>query len=146
LKVRLRVDLTRYRSELVAGVEGTTVGAAGLWSSGSDRFVGVRFPSTTIDVLWESLEIIDEQYLAEAKRRDAEKREALKSATSVVRYAGARGGFKYLSYQYTDKSGVVSHVSTSSKAEAEELTVLFNQLNIPVKDTVLENNPPNRRS
>jgi hypothetical protein len=54
LKVRLKVDLTKYHPDLVAGVEGDTVGAIGLWCRGSDRFVGVRFPSTTLDILWDS--------------------------------------------------------------------------------------------
>ena len=60
----------------MAGVEGETVGVIGLWSRGSDRFVGVRFPSTTL---------------------------------GVVRHVGVRGGFKYLSYEYTDNAGVICH-------------------------------------
>lgn len=105
LESTLKVDLTRYHPDLVAGVEGETVGATGLWSRGSDRFVGVRFPSTTL---------------------------------GVVRHVGVRGGFKYLSYEYTDNAGVIYHFSTSSKTEAEKLAALFEEHKIPVKQVVVK--------
>lgn len=61
IRVRLRTDLTRYNAKLTPGVEGVTVGEYGMWSKGSDRFVGVHFPGiVTLDVLWEGLEIVDE--------------------------------------------------------------------------------------
>jgi hypothetical protein len=44
LRVRLTTDLSRYHAGLTVGAEGVTVGAAGTWSRGSDRFVGVMFP------------------------------------------------------------------------------------------------------
>jgi hypothetical protein len=44
IKVRLTADLTRYHPKLQVGAEGYTVGAYGMWSRGSDRFIGVRFP------------------------------------------------------------------------------------------------------
>ena len=62
MKVCLKVDLTKYHSDLVAGVEGETVGAVGLWSRGSDRFRRCSLPSTTLDVL-SDLEILDQQHL-----------------------------------------------------------------------------------
>lgn len=32
IKVRLTVDLTKYKSGLVSGTEGTTIGTYGIWS------------------------------------------------------------------------------------------------------------------
>ena len=74
MKVKLTVDLTQYAKGLVAGTEGITAGQQGMWSRGSDRFITVRFPGiTTLDVLWDSLEIIDEEVLKEI---DHQKKEA----------------------------------------------------------------------
>lgn len=61
MRVRLEVDLTRYHPSLVRGLEGETIGMFGEWSRGSDRFVGVRFPEKTLDVLWESLRAVEEK-------------------------------------------------------------------------------------
>src|SRR5262249_11216563 len=72
-----------------------------MWSRGSDRFIGVRFPiAGTFDILWDSLEITDEQFLAERAVYEQKRWEQLKEAKEVVRYVGPKGGFKYLSYQY----------------------------------------------
>ena len=104
IKVKLIADLTKYHPGLTPGVEGYTVADFGLWSRGSDRFVGATFPGvTTLDVLWESLEITDEVYLAEAKRREAERLRELESAKNVVKTVGPRGGFRYISYEYTNQ-------------------------------------------
>ena len=103
-KVKLTVDLTQYAKGLVAGTEGITAGQQGMWSRGSDRFVTVRFPGiTTLDVLWDSLEIIDEEVLKEMDRQKKLFVENLKSAKDVT-CMWPKGGFKYLSYRYTDKS------------------------------------------
>jgi hypothetical protein len=103
IKVRLTTDLTKYHRDLLPGVEGHTVGQSGMWSRGSDRFIGVHFPNVgTFDVLWDSLEIIDAEYLARAAAKKQKKMEALKSAKRVVRTIGPAGGFKYLSYEYVD--------------------------------------------
>lgn len=137
VQVRLTTDLTRYHPRLEAGVEGVTIGQYGIWSRGSDRFVGVSFPGIgTFDVLWASLEIIDETYLAEAARRKAERMEALKSAVNVVRTRGPRGGFRYLSYQFIAADGVRNSVSTANRTEAEELIDFFNQHGIAVREEV----------
>jgi hypothetical protein len=110
IKVRLRADLTRYHPALTSGAEGYTSSPSGFGSHASDRFVAVTFSAgVTLDVLWESLEIIDTEYLAEAAARKVEKLEALRSTTNVVRTVGPRGGFKYLSYQYTTKDGVLHY-------------------------------------
>ena len=91
-KVKLTVDLTQYAKGLVAGTEGITAGQQGMWSRGSDRFVTVRFPGiTTLDVLWDSLEIIDEEVLKEMDRQKKLFVENLKSAKDVTLYVGPRG-------------------------------------------------------
>jgi len=59
--VVLTNDLTRYHKSLVVGVKGITVGRASqaVYNQGyNDRFVCVRFPETTRDILWESLELV----------------------------------------------------------------------------------------
>jgi hypothetical protein len=66
IKVKLLTDLSKYAPGLVPGVEGHTIGQYGLWSRGSDRFIGVCFPGIAkLDVLWESIEVIDKEYLEE---------------------------------------------------------------------------------
>ena len=56
-----------------------------MWSRGSDRFITVCFPDiATLDVLWSSLEIIDEKALSEQEQRKKEFEENLK-ADSVRR-------------------------------------------------------------
>ena len=132
IKVRLKVSLTQYHPALVADSEGVTVGASGMWSRGSDRFVGVRFPTAgTFDILWDSLEIVDEQYLAERAAREQKKWEQLKEATDVVRYVGPKGGFKYLGYQYPG-----GHTSTTSRDEADKLIEFFRQHGISVRQEI----------
>jgi len=139
IKVRLTQDLTRYHPELVSGVEGVTVGQYGMWSRGSDRFVGVRFPEIgTFDILCEKLEIIDEEYLAEAEERDKRKWELLKNAKNVVRTIGPKGGFKYLSYEYLDEKGIPNHVSNGDRQAAEKLIAFFRKHGIEVREDRLK--------
>jgi hypothetical protein len=90
--------------------------------------------SQNLDVLWESLEIIDEGYLAEAAERKAQRARELRSAENVVRTVGTRGGFKYLSYEYVDTTGVRNHVSTAFRADADELIELLKSLGIPISE------------
>ena len=64
INVRLKVDLTQYLKGLIVGSEGYTIGNYGIWSRANDNFTGVHFPGIgSLDVLWSSLEIIDEEYL-----------------------------------------------------------------------------------
>lgn len=60
-KVVLTDDLTRYHKSLIKGTKGKTVGKAtqAFFNDGyNDRFVKVKFPEVTIDVLWRGLELI----------------------------------------------------------------------------------------
>jgi len=135
IKVRLTQDLTRYHPGLVPGVEGVTVGQYGLWSRGSDRFVGVRFPDIgPFDILWDSLEIVDKEYLTEAAERDKRKWELLKLAKNVVRTVGPKGGFRHISYEYIDEHGTTSHVSNGDRQEAEKLVQFFQKYGIEVRE------------
>ena len=119
------------------GVEGYPIGRYGEWSRNFDRFVGVNFPGITIlDVLWTGLEIIDEDYLREQAEAKRAKMEALKSATNVVLTVGPRGGFRYLSYEYTDADGLRRGSSTGSGTEAEELQEFFAENSIHVRRVV----------
>ena len=80
IKIRLKVDLTKYHPELKIGAEGYTIGTYGIWSRGSNRFIGVCFPNiATLDVLWDSLEIIDSDYLKQLEKNKKEKEARTKS-------------------------------------------------------------------
>lgn len=133
-KVKLTVDLTKYANGLFAGTEGITVGQQGMWSRGSDRFVTVCFHGiTTLDVLWDSLEIIDEEVLKEIDRQKNLFAENLKGAKDVILYVGPRGGFKYLSYSYTDKeSGINVHTSEGDREQAYKILDILQKCNIPI--------------
>ncbi len=133
MKVRLTTDLTRYAEGLVVGSEGYTIGKYDIWSRGSDRFVGVKFSGIgTFDVLWEGLEIIDEDYLKQMEIGKTEEREALKTATDVEIVVGPRGGFRHISYSYIDKSGITCHCSQGSKEAAMELIKIFSEYGIHI--------------
>ena len=109
-----------------------------MWSRGSDRFTGVSFPGIgTFDILWASLEIIDQKYLEEVRLRRAERLTALKSAEGVVCARGPRGGFRWLTYQYLTDDGIRTHASTSSKEEAEELMEFFRGHGIQITEQVV---------
>ena len=65
------------------------------------------FPkSATFDILWEGLQVIDEEYLAEAEERDKKKWELLKNAKNAVRTVEPRGGFKSVSYKYLEENEI----------------------------------------
>jgi hypothetical protein len=137
IKVRLKADLTRYVTGLVPGVEGVTVGRRGIWSRGSDCFITVQFlGKTTLDVLWSSLEIIDDEYLKEAEASASKHMEELKTATDIVRHLGPRGGFQCLSFTYRTEEGITTHTSIGFRKEAERIISYFSQNGILVKDVI----------
>lgn len=134
IKVKLQTDLSKYAPGLVPGVEGHTIGQHGLWSRGSDRFIGVCFPGIAkLDVLWESIEIIDKEYLEEVALLNKKQMEELKSAQNVVKYVGPKGGFRHLSYEYTSMERIDNHVTNSLKREAERLIKIFEEYGIEVE-------------
>lgn len=142
IKVKLTVDLTKYAKGLVAGTEGYTVGNYGELSRAFDRFVTVCFPNiATLDVLWKSLEIIDEEYLKEIeeskKKEEEEFIKELESAYDVVKHVGPLGGFKSLSYRC--KNGL-SGRSIGFKDKALFAENYFIEHNIPIKTVIQDNN------
>ncbi|MFT8322860.1 MAG: hypothetical protein ABF649_18485 [Bacillus sp. (in: firmicutes)] len=138
IKVRLTTDLTKYLPGLVEGTEGFTVGSQGIWSRSFNRFVSVNFPGKgTIDVLWKSLEVIDEKYLQEKGEREAKRLEEYKSAKNVIKHVGPRGGFKNLSYEYIDSNGAKVNTTLGIKSEAETLIEVFNSYGIEVMEKVI---------
>ncbi len=134
IKVRLLVDLTKYAKGLIAGTEGVTVGRTGLWSRGSDRFITVHFSGiATLDVLWDSLDIIDEAVLLENEKREKAFEESLRSARDVVLHLGPRGGFRCLSYSYIDQeSGTEIHVSNCFRSEAQRIMEILERYHIAI--------------
>ena len=134
IKVRLKVDLTSYLPGLVAGSEGVTIGQYGMWSRGSDRFVGVEFPDKgKLDVLWESLEIIDDDYLQQAAEAERKWQESLKTAQTVVKRVGPQGGFRSLSFEYVNSEGNKVRFSTGFRSEGDKLEKSFSDLGIPIE-------------
>ncbi|MCQ1528306.1 hypothetical protein [Lutispora saccharofermentans] len=138
IRVKLKSDLTRYADGLLPGIEGYTIGRYGIWSRGSDRFVGVTFPGiATLDILWSSLEIVDDAYLKRVDQHQEEVKEELKTAKDVVKVIGPKGGFRYLSYSYTNKNGISCNTSMGFKTEAEKLIELFKNYGIPIKTEIM---------
>lgn len=134
VRVKLKDDLTRYHPTLVVGLEGMTVPAVSMWARSSDRFCGVRFPSVTLDVLWSGIEIVDAEYLAEAAKKKAAVLEMIKATTKeAVKHLGPRGGFRSLSFSYTDGQGCGTNYNTGFKEEAERYERLFAELRIPIR-------------
>lgn len=139
MKVRLKVDLTRYIPNLIVGSEGYTIGRYGDWSRGSDRFVGVVFPNIgTLDVLWESLDIIDEEYLKVASEDEKTFIEELRSAKDVLIVVGPKGGFRYLIFDYKNIEGVEVRKSIGFKKEAERCLKIFEENGILVKRKIAD--------
>lgn len=140
IKVKLTTDLTKYAKGLISGTEGITVGRQGMWSRGSDRFITVNFPGiATLDVLWDSLVIIDEEVIQENKRQKEIFAENLKTAQDVTLYLGPKGGFRVLSYSYFDKeSGITFHASVGFREEAYEIVEILKAYNIPIKKEIIK--------
>ncbi len=134
IKVKLNTNLSRYGEGLLPGIEGHTIGQYGTWSRNSDRFIGVCFPGiATLDVLWESLKIIDDEYLNEIALLHKKEAAELKSAKNVIKYVGPKGGFRYISYEYISNDGIINHVSNGFKNDADKLIEIFNQYGINVE-------------
>jgi hypothetical protein len=127
MRVRLTANLTRYDSRLTGGQEGDTTGSG---SHLGDRFTFVLFDcGAKLDVLWESVEIIDEAFLAAAKKRRDEEVVQLAQATDAVLHLGPNGGFKSLSY-------VVGTTRTNNgfKDDAARIMAILESHGIPIRE------------
>jgi hypothetical protein len=134
IKVKLTRDLSQYNSMLKIGTEGYTVEASGMWSRSNDNFVSVFFPGIeTRDIMWSSLEIIDEDFIATREKEKQAEREALVKAYDVVKTVGPKGGFRSISYCYLDSNGKVRHASKGNKADAEAIEKMLVDLNIAIR-------------
>jgi len=60
--------------------------------------------------------------------------EQIRSATNVTKAYGPRGGFRYLSFSYTDNSGKQVRSSIRSKADAGEIEAVFKEQGIPIRE------------
>ncbi|QHT59879.1 hypothetical protein GXP70_07895 [Paenibacillus lycopersici] len=135
IQVKLTVDLTQYLNGLVAGTEGYTIGNYGIWSRANDNFTGVHFPGLgSLDVLWSSLEIIDQKYLEEMEIQRKQRLEEFKTAKNITKYVGPRGGFKGLSFEYTKSNGTSVSYSNGFKQESEKLIEYFKELNLEIEE------------
>lgn len=143
LRVRLTTDLTRYHPSLVVGAEGVTVETQGEWSRAFDRFTGVQFPEAGVrDILWTSLETVDEEYLREKAEEKRKLHEALRTAADVVLRLGPSGGFRSLEYTY-EVDGRRRSGQAYSREQLNEQLALFEEYGIPVKEI---REPRQRRS
>jgi hypothetical protein len=134
IKVKLKVDLTQYLNGLVSETEGYTIGNHGIWSRANDNFTGVHFPGVgSLDVLWSSLEIIDQDYLDEMKKLHEQRMKEYRTAREIIKYVGPRGGFKNLSFVYNDSNGINVHYSNGFKQESEKIMDYFNEINLKVE-------------
>jgi len=134
IRVRLNVSLTEYHPSLKAGTEGVTVDTGGEWSRHFDRFTGVRFPEAGVrDILWQSLEIVDEEYLQEKAEEKRRLHEALRTATDVVLRLGPNGGFRGFSYEL-ELDGRRQRGVAYSREEADELIAVLEKYGIPVEE------------
>lgn len=135
IRVKLKVDLTRYDNRCKVDSLGYTIPdlKLSIWGS-QDRFVAVRFDSgAQLDVLWSGLKIVDKKHLKEMQELKKKEEENLRSARNVKKVIGPKGGFRYLSYEYTNDTGINVHVSEGFKDSAERLIKLFKKYKIPIK-------------
>lgn len=138
-KVKLKVDLTKYHPSLKVGIKGVTAGRQGIWSRNQDRFITVKFPKHTLDVLWDGLEIVDKEYLNELEEYKKKENEKLKTANDVELIVSKYGTLKYISYKVIDY-GIKRHTSENLWDDIIKLIKIFNKYNIPIRVTILDNN------
>lgn len=93
----LKTDLRRYANGLVAGSIGYTAGRTGEFSSVDDKFIMVDFPGIAkLDILWSSLEILDEDILLEMARKEDFIMANIYKVQKADLFMGPLGGFRYL--------------------------------------------------
>lgn len=127
MRVRLTANLTRYDSRLTGGQEGDTTGRV---SHLGDRFTFVLFDcGANLDVLWESIEVIDEAFLAAAKKRRDEEDIQLAQAADAVLHLGPNGGFKSLSYRLG-----ATRTTNGLKDEAARIMAVLKSHGIPIRE------------
>jgi len=99
--------------------------------------VTVCFPGiATLDVLWQSLEIIDEEYLKKVEEENKKWKEQLKTAKCVELHLGPRGGFRTLQFEYRDDNKVVCHYAIGFKNKADKIIEFFKENNISIKEII----------
>lgn len=135
-KVKLKVDLTKYHPSLKVGMKGVTAGRQGIWSRNQDRFITVRFPKHTLDVLWDGLEIIDKVYLNELEEYKLKEKEKFRTAKDVKLTVSRYGTPKYISYKIIDY-GIIRSESENLWDDIIELIKTFSEYNISIEITVL---------
>ena len=107
IKVMLKADLTRYANGLVAGSIGYTTGRNGEFSKFDDKFITVDFPGiSTLDVLWSSLEILDEEVLLKMSQEEASIAENINKVIKADLFMGPLGGFRFLYVAYSKNNEI----------------------------------------
>ncbi|WP_026583988.1 hypothetical protein [Bacillus sp. J33] len=106
IKVQLKHDLTRYHPQLTNGAVGHTTHLKTI----NDCFVKVYFPGAGHhDILWKSIEIIDEEYLEKRKKESDEKMKAIKENGKVELHWKKSGYLSSLRYEYRIGNQDFSH-------------------------------------
>lgn len=98
MKVRLRVDLSKYHPSLKVGAVGELIGPYGRHSREMPQaWIGVRFPQHTLDVLRKQLEtVMERQEDPQGPQLPIQSKTPPKRG-QIVEYAGVR--FRVLSIQ-----------------------------------------------
>lgn len=148
LKVKLVHIYTKYNEKLEKGVEGYAYETPEEQKARKvdDDFVRVKFEGITdVDVLWNGLEIIDEDYLNEKEARRIAYFAQVSTAKNVVYTLGPKGGFRSLELDFVE-NGVEVHKFIEDKVEGEEFLKALEKYSIPTKLEQLEKKVPVRKS
>lgn len=107
-RVKLYPDLTHIHPKLIPGSEGVAKLGAEIQTRGLfGAAVKVDFDcGTSLDILWDGLEVIDVEYSNVLKSIEKEQWENYLTATEVVLTVGPRGGRKGLSFK--TKKGTIN--------------------------------------
>ena len=124
IKVMLKTNLTRYARGLVAGSIGYTTGRNGEFSRYDDKFITVDFPGiATLDILWSSLEILDEEILLRMAKEEDYITDNIRKIQKADLFMGPLGGFRYLlividnsEHRITDRERALRIYKKMSKA------------------------------
>lgn len=147
LKVKLVHIYTKYNERLEKGVEGYAYETPEeqKMRKADDAFVRVKFEGITeVDVLWNGLEIIDEDYLNEKEACRIAYFAQVATAKNVIYTLGPKGGFRSLELDFVE-NGVEVHKFIEDKEEGEAFLNALEKYSVPTKIEQLEKKTPTRK-
>lgn len=136
IRVKLTKDLTKYGEGLVLGMEGVTIPPCSKWALKNERFMGILFDNgCKLDVLWDSLEILDKKYVKKHKEDKEKVLDAYGKALKATRFVGPRGGLKSLSLTYQDGESIEEMI-LSNKGKIKEIEKRLHKNHVPIQEIV----------